>query len=42
MSKQVGEKDDRKMCHLYTTKESPYKETDHCKGEDATYNGEIW
>ena len=27
------------MCHPHTAKISPYKETDHCKGEDAAYNG---
>ena len=40
-SKQVGEKDDRKMCHLHTAKESPYKENDRCKVKDATYHAEI-
>ena len=41
ISKQVGEKDDRKMCHLHTAKESPYKENDRCKVKDATYHAEI-
>ena len=42
ISKQVGEKDDRKLCHLHTAKESPYKENDRCKVKDATYHAEIW
>lgn len=42
ISKQVGEKDDRKMCHLHMTKLSPYKVTDRCKREDAAFNGEVW
>ena len=41
ISKQVDEKDDRKMCHLHTAKESPYKENDRCKVKDATYHAEI-